>query len=201
MFITKLTYQLTTVIISVTELPSTLYAIGQTKLAKNRLVTKLPMLTKQFQISFDFKPTKWINGWTSILHFTTGANCCSPGSRIPAIFPLNQKLAISFAIGNSGNTYFWTPKLPLNKWVHFTMVQKLEGRNYVYRVYMDNKLLKTLVNKVPRDYRNVKVFVADPWYNTQPGFIKNIDISNKPSEYAGLEYLGKLFITTGFIFF
>merc|ERR1719193_152534 len=47
---------------------------------------------------------------------------------------------------------------------------------------MDNNLLKTLVNKIPRDYKNVKVYVADPWYNNQPGFIKNIAITNKPSK-------------------
>ena len=146
------------------------------------MVTKLPLLSKQFQISFDFTTTKWISGWTNILHFTTGANCCKPGSRIPAVFSKYQKLYFSFAIGNNGNANFWTPKLPLNKWVHFVVVQKQEGRNYVYRVYMDNKLLKTLVNKIPRDYKNVKVYVADPWYNSQPGFIKNIAITNKPSK-------------------
>ena len=78
-----------------------------------------------------------------------------------------------------------TPKLTLNKWVHFVVSQKLEGGNYVYRVYMDNKLLDTIINKVPREYKNVNVFVADNWYNAQPGFIKNIGITNKPSGHIG----------------
>ena len=143
------------------------------------------MLPKQFQVSFDFKPTKWIGGWTSILHLTTGANCCGLGSRIPAIFPLNGKLAISFSVGNSGNYYIWTPKLALNRWFHVRVNQRLEGKNYVYRVYLNKKLLVTKVNNKPQDYRNVKVYVADNWYNVQPGFIKNIHITNGPVGHVG----------------
>ena len=158
----------------------TLFSGRQTLLTRNRLVKTLPLLPKQFQISFDFKPTKWIGGWTNIFHFTTGANCCAPGSRIPAIFPLNGKLAISFAIGTNGNWYKWTPKLTLNRWVHLRLTQKLEGRNYVYRIYLNDKLLASSINRKPQDYRNVKVFVADNWYNAQPGFLKNLRITNRP---------------------
>ena len=143
----------------------------QTPLKKNRLVKTLPMLPKQFDISFDFKPTKWIGGWTSLLHLTTGTN----GVRPPGIFPLNGKIMIQV----TAQFTVWTPKLALNKWVHFRLTQRLEGKNYVYRVYMNNKQLKAFVNKKPQDIKNVKVYVADPWYNAQPGFVRNVRVSGR----------------------
>ena len=151
----------------------------QTALVRRRLMKTLSVLPKQFDISFDFKATKWMGGWTSILHLTTGANCCGIGQRIPAIFPLNGKLAISFAVDRNGNYYFWTPKLALNTWYNFRLTQQLVGKNYIYRVYMNNRIIHTKVNKNARDYKNVKVYVADPWYNAQPGLVKNIRISGK----------------------
>ena len=74
-----------------------------------RLIQTIPILPKEFHISFDFMATKWIGGWTNLFHMTQGSNCCRFGSRIPGIFPLNKKLAISFAINNYGNAYFWSP--------------------------------------------------------------------------------------------
>ena len=143
----------------------------QTPLTKNRLVKTLVMLPKQFDISFDFRPTKWIGGWTSLLHLTTGTNAV----RLPGIFPLNGKIMIQV----TAQFTVWTPKLPLNKWVHFRLTQRLEGKNYVYRVYMNNKQLKAFVNKKPQDIKNVKVYVADPWYNAQPGFVRSVRVSGR----------------------
>ena len=163
----------------------TFFGGRQTLLVRNKLVTTLSVLRRQFQISFDFKPTKWIGGWTNVLHLTTGPNCCAPGSRIPGIFTLGGKLAMSFGIDKNGNHVIWTPKLALNRWVHFTISQTLEGKRYIYRVYMNNKLLEKRLNHIPRDYKNVKVFVADNWYNAQPGFIKNIHITSKQLGVTG----------------
>merc|ERR1712072_872337 len=96
----------------------------QAPLVRKRLVKTISLLPKQFDISFDFKPTKWIGGWTNILHLTTGANCCGLGQRIPAIFPLNGKLAIAFAVDRNGNYNLWTPKLVLNRWYNFRLTQQ-----------------------------------------------------------------------------
>ena len=141
-------------------------------------MTTLTLLPKQYEISFDFKPTKWIGGWTNILHFTIKGNV-GWGGRIPALFPLNGKVAIANAISGNGNFYFWSPKLALNKWVHFRLTQRLEGNKYVYRVYMDKKLLKEVVNTKAQDFKQVDVWVGDNWYNAQPGSIKNLYISGK----------------------
>ena len=166
------------------KLPLSLYG-RNTTILNDKLVTTLEMLPKQFDFSFDFYPTKWRgNLRTTVLHLTTGSNCCSQGSRIPAVSLWMGYLSISFAVNGDGNYWIESPKLTLNRWVSFKINQKLEGSNYVYRVYMDKILLKTIVNKTPRDYKNVKVFVGDDQYTAQPGYVKNIKITTTPVVYA-----------------
>ena len=167
-------------------------------LVRRRLMKTLSVLPKQFDISFDFKATKWIGRWTNIMHLTTGANCCGIGQRIPAIFPLNGKLAISFAVDRNGNYYFWTPKLALNTWYNFRLTQQLVGKNYIYRVYMNNKIIHTKVNTNAKDYKNVKVYVTDNYHNAQPGFIKNLRISGKTAPVVGkiINELQETFLTS-----
>ena len=163
--------------IPVEQIPFTLFP-NETAITRNTLVTTIPLLPIQYEISIDFKPTKWIGGWTNILHMTTGGNS-GWGERIPGLFPLNQKVAIANGIDGNGNWYFWSPKLPLNQWVHFRLTQTFERHEYVYRVYMNKQLLKTKVNKKPQDFKQVDVWIGDNWHNAQPGFIKNLHIKGK----------------------
>ena len=158
---------------------------SNTLITKNRLATTLGVLPKQFDVTFDFYATKWISGWTNIFHFTTGSDCCAQGSRIPAVFSLDGKLLFVFAVNGNGTYNLYTPKLTLNRWYNFRINQRLEGGNYVYRVYMGKQLLRMIVNKKPQDYKNVKVFVGDNYHNAQPGYIENLRITNTPVVYAG----------------
>ena len=159
------------------QIPLTLFRQG-ISIARNTLVTTIPLLPKEYEISFDFKPTKWIGGWTNILHMTTGGNS-GWGERIPGLFPLNQKVSIANGIDGNGNWNFWTPSMPLNEWVHFKLIQHLEGQKWVYRVYMDHQLLMVKMNKKAQEYKQVDIWLSDNWYNAQPGVIKNFNISGE----------------------
>ena len=132
----------------------------------------------QYEVSFDFKPTRWIGGWTNILHMTTGGND-GWGERIPGFFPLNKKVVIANAIDGNGNWHFYSLPLELNKWVHFRLMQRLEGKNYVYRAYMDGFLMREKINTKPQDFKQVDIWLSDNSYNAQPGFIRNLSISGK----------------------
>ena len=138
------------------------------------------MLPKQYEISFDFKPTKWIGGWTNVLHMTKGGNS-GWGERIPGIFVLNKKAVIANAIDGNGNWNFNSLPLTLHEWVHFRLIQRLEGKDYIYRAYMNGFLMKEKVNKKPQDFKQVDVWLSDNWYNAQPGMLKNLFISGKMS--------------------
>ena len=160
------------------KIPITLFADKDTVITKGSLVTTLPVLPKQYEISFDFKPTKWIRGWSNIIHLSTNGNI-GWGNRIPAFFPLGRKVGIVNALSGNGNYYFWSLPLLLKKWVHFRMMQRLEGGKYVYRVYMDGFLLREKVNSKAQDFKYVDVWVGCKWYNAQPGVIKNLTITGK----------------------
>ena len=139
------------------------------------MVTPFPSLPMQYEFSFDFKPTKFVGGWTNILHLSTGGNA-GWGDRIPAFLMVNNKVAIASAIDGNGNWYFWSPVLKINEWVHFRVTQTFERHEHVYRVYMNNQLLKTKVNKKPEEFKEVDVWVSDNWYEASPGYVKNIEI-------------------------
>ena len=137
------------------------------------------MLWKHFDISFDFMATRWIGGWASVLHFTRGGNCCGYGQRIPGVWVLGHRVHFMFALSGNGNVDIATSPLSLKKWYHFRVTQTLSGNKYIYTIYMNNKLVAKRVNTKPQDFKNVKVYIADPWYNAQNGFVKNLKISGE----------------------
>ena len=165
----------------VDKIPLTLFHNKPTPISKNTLLTTIPLLPKQFDISFDFKPTQWLGGWTNILHMSKAGNAAW-GDRIPGIFVYNRKIAIASAIDGSGNWLFYTLPPTLNKWTHIRIIQRLEKDVFVYRAYMDGFLMREKVNTRAEDFHNVDVWLADNWYNTQPGFLKNLNISGKPTD-------------------
>ena len=150
----------------------------ETPITKNTLLSTIPLLPKEYEISFDFKATKWPSGWTSILHLTKGADS-GWGNRIPAILAYSGKVFISNAIDGNANWNFYSLPVELNKWVHFQLTQRLEGHNYVYRVYLDGFLLKEKTNKRPEDFHQVDIWIGDNWRAVQPGFLRNLHISGE----------------------
>ena len=71
-------------------------------------------------------------------------------------------------------------------------ISNIEGHLFCAK----NKIIHTKINKDARDYKNVKVYVADPWSNAQPGFVKNIRISGKiNSEVKPSVHKSKLYFT------
>ena len=149
-----------------------------TEIKRNNLLSTIPLLPMQYEISFDFKATKWPSGWFSILHLTKGADS-GWGHRIPAILSYYGRVFISNAIDGNANWNFYSLPVELNKWVRFTLSQRLEGHKYVYRVYQDGFLLKEKINKRPENFEQVDIWVGDNWRAIQPGFIKNLIISGR----------------------
>ena len=158
------------------KIPLTLFREKDTPITRNTLITTIPLLPKQYEISFDFKPTKWLGGWTNILHMTTDGNA-GWGNRIPGFFPHGGKVAISNGISGNADWRVQSPAMPLNEWVHFKLTQRLEGNQYTYRVYMDHRLLVEEINTKAEDFREVDIWLSDNWYQAQPGFVKNLYIS------------------------
>ena len=132
----------------------------------------------QYEFSFDFKPTKFVKSYTMILHMTTGDNRCW-GCRIPALVMANNRFEIQNAIGGNPSWYIYSPVLQLNEWVHFRITQTFEQNEYVYRIYLNEQLLKTKVNNKPEVFKEVKVWVSDNWHPATHGYVKNIQLKGE----------------------
>ena len=49
-------------------------------LVRNKLLTTIvPRLDKTFSVRFEMNPSAYQGGWTNVIHFTTGGNCCNNG--------------------------------------------------------------------------------------------------------------------------
>ena len=158
------------------KLPLRLFGVPQL-IRRNLKVITIPLLPKTYDISFNFKPTKFLRGWSSILHMTTGGNCCQRGKRVPGIFIKYNRIGIFNSIGNNGNWQFLSKPLVLNKLVRVRLTQTLEGGRYVYKVYINSELLKSVVNSKPLEFKKVQVWLGDPWYKAQPGYLANLLIA------------------------
>ncbi|XP_065671442.1 uncharacterized protein LOC100209097 isoform X2 [Hydra vulgaris] len=149
---------------------------------RNNLVATIVLLKRQFSVSFELKPTLYKTGWHSVFHMTIGQNLENYGDRNPGIWFNNDgsgKLHVAFSL-NGNNNYFFTTKssLPLNEWSKIEILQRLQFSVYVFEVRLYENVVFTINNNDARDFKNVKVYVSDPWYNAQPGLVKNLKITN-----------------------
>ena len=141
-------------------------------------------LNKEFSVSFEIKPTSYVKGWASVIHLTVGQNHGQYGDRNPAAWfheDGSGKLVIASGINGNVNSYFVTKSpLPLNEWSKIDIYQVLRNSAYIYEIKLNGEVIYSVQNNDARDFRNVKVYVADPWYDAQPGSIKNLVVANGP---------------------
>ena len=108
----------------------------QLTLIKGMLLTTLPILGKEFKISFDFTPYQYLNGWTCLVHLTsTGTGYGTYGARIPSLhFRNDLGLHICSAISGKHNKCYNTGMSPvLNKWTEIIISQTFEEYKYIFR--------------------------------------------------------------------
>ena len=150
-------------------------------LKKNNLIATLPFLKKEYSVSFKLNPSSYSPGWQSVIHLTIGQDYGQYGDRSPAVWFLNDgsgRLTIASAVNGNPNYYFISEPLPLNEWSSIRISQyRLDGV-YTFTVYLNGKIIHSVENTKPQSFQNVKVYTADPWYNTQAGSIKDLSILN-----------------------
>jgi len=152
-----------------------------TLLAKDNEPIYLPKLPKTFEVAFEVKTTAFQPGWNSVIHLTTGGNCCGNGQRIPGVWYNNKKLMTVMSINGNGNWWKWHGREhPVDQWVKIRINQKPEENGkYMYRVFQDNYKVIEAENSQPEEYKHVKVYSSDPWHKPQAGFIRNLVISKE----------------------
>ena len=144
------------------------------------LVKTIDLWPKEWSVSLEVKFSNTVNSWTNILHFTTGSNNFTYGSRIPAIFvkPNSRKLQICGAVNNEWNWNKVTDELDADKWIKIKISQYLEKGTDKYRfaVAVDSAVLVNTINEAPARFRNVKAYAPDPWNTAADVQIRNLDV-------------------------
>eukprot|EP00091_Calanus_sinicus_P006149 TRINITY_DN1675_c0_g1_i14.p1 TRINITY_DN1675_c0_g1~~TRINITY_DN1675_c0_g1_i14.p1 ORF type:complete len:198 (-),score=30.19 TRINITY_DN1675_c0_g1_i14:147-716(-) len=152
-------------------------------LTKNNLVTELPFLGKEYQLTFELKVTKFGAVDTrSVIHLSaTGADCCNVGDRVPAVWiTKDKKFHIAATVNGIGNYYQDVPTvLEENKWILVEISQTLVDGKYIYEILVNEESVHKIENTTPQVWGPVKVFAADDWYPSVEGQIKNLMIETK----------------------
>ena len=146
---------------------------------KGHLLTTLSSIPAEYVISFSVRPTAFSKGWSNVLHFTTGANYGKLGTRIPGVWFYYNKLHICGSVNGNANRCYNSKPLARNRWTDVKIVNSKVGSKYWYTVYVNGVLLGKMVNPSSRVYKNVKVYITDPWHKSFKGSLRNIQISAK----------------------
>ena len=152
-------------------------------LVKDTLLTTLDTMGKEWRVTHDFKPTKYLSVWANSLQLTIGGDMENYGDRTPIIFPSNQnspgKMKIASAV-NGAPDYGTTPDQPsLNVWTTIAISQTLEEGKYMFRISIGDQEVHAVENTQPEVFRNVKVYGSNSNHAAQPGSIRNLVIETK----------------------
>ena len=148
---------------------------------KNNFLAPIAVVKKDFIFSVDIKPLNKVRGWSSVTRITDGGNCCKPGNRIPMIKfrPNSYRLHISFAINGNGNTHFDSAELKQGEYSTVVIKQTLKyGNEYRYTVTINGKEVLVKSNNKAQDYKNVKLYAGDNFFEPSDCMIKNLVFEN-----------------------
>ena len=160
---------------------------GDRLLKKNTLLGTIPTLTKEWKVTFEFKPTSYnYNGYAQILHITTGGKGGSiVGERTPALWIYKKsgvvKVLIKTALNGKPNEGAFSDKNlpPVNKWSKVEIVQERHGSEYKFSLIIKGETIWSQRNRKPREFSNIKVYTSSNWYVAQAGYIRGFKIQNK----------------------
>ena len=156
----------------------------ESQIRKDNLLTTIPLLKKEWKVSFDFKANNFV-GLSQLLHMTIGGQGAGSGAkygdRTPAIWTHSSKgFLISSAIGGRYSYAKYFKALPeAGEWINIEVGQELKESETIYSISIGGKKVFSIRNSKPSAFENVQVFTSSSWYSPVSGFIKNLLIQNK----------------------
>jgi len=94
---------------------------------------------------------------------TTGENT-GYGGRIPAVF-VNKNKYFSISYHVNGNTHYQHYNYELNTEYHIEISQQMKAEA-VYSIKVNGETFHEIVNKKPLKFKDVKLYLSDPWHDT-----------------------------------
>ena len=144
---------------------------GNVTLTKGNHVWSVSDWSDEFKVEYDVIVKKELSEtWASLFHVTTGQDL-GEGGRLPAVF-LNWDKYFLIAYHVNGNAdYGRQYNYELNKEYHFEISQQTNSKGEaVYSIKVNGETFHEIVNTSPLKFKDVKLYLSDPWYGTFASF-------------------------------
>ena len=154
------------------------------KITQDKLLATIPLLKREWKVSFDFKASGF-SGLAQVLHLTTGGKGAGSGAkygdRTPAIWTHSTKgFLVSSAVAGKFSYSKYFKALPsTGKWILIEVSQEMKENAMTYSITIGENEVLSVKNLRPSEFENVQVFASSSWYSPVNGFIKNLLIENK----------------------
>lgn len=150
---------------------------------KNNQITSLTKLSKEFSVEFEVYANSVGKTYQNVFRMTNESIISSTdakvGARIPAVWVnggSNPFFHVCMTINGIPN-YITNINFALNTWHKLKIEQRRnDDGNFVYEVALDNVTKRSVVNKDPKTFPNVKMFASDNLYQDFDGLLRNIKI-------------------------
>ena len=145
---------------------------GTVALTKGNHVWSINDWSNEFKVEFDVIVNKELPGsWKSLFHLTTGEDL-GVGGRIPAVFVNPDKYFFCYHV-NGDDDYCQSYNYELNKEYHFEISQHKNSKGEaIYNIKVNGKTFYEIVNTTPLKFKDVKLYLSDPWHETFAPFGK-----------------------------
>ena len=158
------------------------YASSKTQqLKKNKLLTRISKLNKEWRVSFEVNPTSYKPKVSSVLHMTAGGKGSKAGDQTPAVWIHKRKGIMVAAYVNGKKGFLKTFKgLPNSgEWIKMEISQVKAGSQYIYSIAINGEEKFSMEHTRAEEFSNVRVFASSPYYSGQIGSIRNVTVENK----------------------
>ena len=155
------------------------------QIQKNQLVTTIPILRKEWKVSFEFKANTFGSSFRQLLHMSIGGRGTGRGSkygdRTPAIWTHSSRgFLIASAVNGKYSYAKYFKGLPkTGEWVNIEIGQEIKSSKMVYFIVIGGTTVLSTTNSKPAEFKNVKVFTSSNWYTPLSGSIRNLLVENK----------------------
>ena len=137
---------------------------SETKVIRNNSIHTIPRISTEWSLSLTIRIEKSQLGyWKNLIHFSTGNDNFS---RLPAIFLWFDidSLYICYDINNNRD-HCYSPGIKIGQRHNVEIHQRyISDGDYRYFIVFDGIEVYSVVNKQAKQFYNVQVFTADPWY-------------------------------------
>ena len=137
------------------------------QLKRNDVIFDSVTVNPDYEVSIDLNLEKNTNTWWSnILSFMVeGINPHGfpQGGRIPAVYLYKESnmLLVCSALNGDGNVCWTSKEMPINTWFNLKIKQSFLYAEYVYEIFIDDKLMFEMANDQPTTFENVQGIIGN----------------------------------------